>query len=490
MHSVFSVARSKHTLVRVEAAVASGYGGIQLVGNAKEACKEGKDRAYNALKASGFKMSEEKVLLSLSPADLQKEGNHFDLAYAMAITCLFTKDIPSTIEDCVFYSELGLQGELRAAKGLIAAAITAQRSGKKRLICAKHDPQVRSIPQGLGIEILAFSNLVQIFNALKSDWQNMQPYVPICKTEDDEAEMELDYSDMSLTADLEKLAICCATGSHSLLLNGPPGSGKSMFCERLPSLLPDLNEEKRLESLFIHSATDQALKPSLLRGRPPFRAPHHQASSTAICGHPYLPGDISLAHNGVLLLDEIREFRRDVLESLREPLENRRVHISRAQIKAEWPADFQLLATSNPCPCGWFGSEEKLCRCAFTKLQAYRNKLSGPLLDRISLHYILEPSDKPANIGDQLALKSAVADARSFAMEKGRMKPLDLWEIMRPHLKVGHEFFSRRSLMRCLYVAETLSFMDQSEVIKTEHLDQAYEWQHEYQSKKYEKLGF
>jgi magnesium chelatase family protein len=315
---------------------------------------------------------------------------------------------------------------------------------------------------------------------------------------------QVDFDDMHLQPELKQLAITCAAGRHSLLLRGSPGAGKSMFIARLPSILPPMNRQEHFQALQTYSMHQSFVPIPILRGRPPFRHPHHSSSPQALLGTAMEPGDLSLAHGGVLFLDELPEFRRDLLEALREPLENGLVNISRAQKKCQWPARVQFLAACNNCPCGWYGSTRHECRCPSNRLVAYWSRISGPILDRIDIHFNVPESDQPAiqlfanpenaPKGQTQKLREAVERCGEFAaarhLELGVRNNAEISADQMPAASAcaAKQFedlldifiplrLSNRAILRSLRVARTLADFDGSEAIRLNHLRKAVSWQ-------------
>ncbi|HSG60132.1 MAG TPA: YifB family Mg chelatase-like AAA ATPase [Pseudomonadales bacterium] len=365
--------------VTIETHIANGLPGINMVGLAEMTVREAKDRVRSALQNSGFDFPQRRVTINLAPADLPKEGSRFDLAIALGILSA-SKQLPSCA-GYILLGELSLNGSLRPVKGVLSAALACKREDLVLIVPAANQHEAALVP---GVRCLAAQSLLEVCAHIRGDTLlpvcQRQPMSPVISSHD-MAEV------MGQTVAKRGCEIAAA-GGHNLLLFGPPGTGKSLLAQRFNSLLPPLTDEEGLEVAAIYSLLG---RPHTL-GERPFHAPHHSASAVALCGggSDPKPGAISLAHHGVLFLDELPEFQRHSIEMLREPLENGMIHIARAKRMICYPARFQLLAAMNPCPCGYYGSAQHACRCSFEQVQRYRNKISGPLLDRIDLHIAMD----------------------------------------------------------------------------------------------------
>lgn len=368
-------------LVTVEVHLANGLPSLSIVGLPETAVKESKDRVRGALLNSGFEFPPRRITINLAPADLPKEGGRFDLPIAVGVLAASGQLQAAHLEQFEFVGELALTGAIRAVRGVLPMAVQTRRSGRT-LIC----PQANGAEAGYVCADAGFGveHLLDLFSHLR-DGAPLSPLPP--PTAHAPPASAPDLADVRGQAHAKRALEIAAAGEHSLLMLGPPGTGKSMLAARLPGILPAMNQQEALESAAIRSVTGEDIKPSEWMQRP-FRAPHHTASGVALVGggSQPRPGEISLAHNGVLFLDELPEFDRRVLEVLREPLESGRVMISRAARRAEFPARFQLLAAMNPCPCGYLGDPGGRCRCTSEQVGRYRQRLSGPLLDRFDMH--------------------------------------------------------------------------------------------------------
>lgn len=384
-------------LVTVEAHLANGLPSLSIVGLPEAAVKESKDRVRSAIINCNFDFPAKRITINLAPADLPKEGGRFDLPIALGILAA-SGQIPSTkLQQLEFIGELSLGGELRTIKGALPAALAAHT--EKRALCLPYQnhPEAALIPQA---KIIGSQHLLEVCAYLTG--QQTIPH-PIQQEKTDTKPTLDDFNQVTGQQHAKRALEIAAAGKHSLLMIGPPGTGKSMLASRLPSILPPLEEQQALETASIQSISNQEFNPSNWR-KPPFRSPHHTASAVALVGggSQPKPGEVSLAHNGVLFLDELPEYERKVLEVLREPLENGFISISRAAHQTEFPARFQLLAAMNPCPCGYLGDTKGRCQCNADQIARYRNKISGPLLDRIDMH-IEVPRIKQAMLRQNLS---------------------------------------------------------------------------------------
>jgi magnesium chelatase family protein len=374
--------------VTIDVHVGPGLPSLTVVGLAEGAVREAKDRVRSALTTSGFSWPAGRVTINLSPADLPKEGGRFDLPIALGILAA-TRQLPApTLFANELYGELSLAGELRAVRGLLSAVCQATLEGRTVIVPRANLDEVRRVQ---GAQIVAAANLSEVLGHLIGDR-------PLPEEEGATPAMTAaaypDVADVKGQSEARRALEIAAAGAHSLLFIGPPGAGKSMLAQRLPGILPPLSSAEAIETAMIASASAQGFRPESWSQRP-FRSPHHTSSTAALVGggSQPAPGEISLAHNGILFLDELPEFERDALEALREPLETGRITISRAAWQSEFPARFQLIAAMNPCPCGYADDGTHRCRCGRLAIDRYRARLSGPLLDRLDLHVRVQPTD-------------------------------------------------------------------------------------------------
>lgn len=374
------------TTVTIEVSIVPGVM-YHFTGLGDEAVKEGRNRIAAALQCNGYLFPRKDTTVNMAPADLRKEGSSFDLPLAMALLAADEKIEGTNLASYMMVGELGLDGRLQPVKGALPIAIRARAEHFKGLIVPKANEREAAVVNNL--EVYGMENIMQVISFITGQ-QHFSPMVIDTRKEfyEQQYNFDLDYADVKGQENVKRALEVAAAGGHNLIMIGPPGSGKSMMAKRLPSILPPLSLAESLETTQIHSVAGKLSKNSSLISQRPFRSPHHTISEAALVGggiNP-MPGEISLAHNGILFADELPEFSKHTLEVLRQPLEDRVITISRAKYSVEYPCNFQFIASMNPCPCGYYGDPTHRCVCTPGQIQKYMNKISGPLLDRIDIH--------------------------------------------------------------------------------------------------------
>ncbi len=481
--------------VEVEVNITPGLG-MFLVGLPDNAVRESQERIRSAFDNSGLKMPGKKVVVNLAPADVRKEGSSLDLTIAVAILAAAGQVAPDRLGSYIIMGELSLDGTVKPIRGALPIAVNARRNGFRGFILPRENAAEAAVAEGL--ETIAAGSLKEVVDFLNGD-AAVPPYVHETTGGDGaESPYEEDFADVKGQAHVKRALEVAAAGGHNVIMIGSPGSGKTMLARRMPTIMPPMTTAESLETTKIHSI---AGKPGSTRGlmtHRPFRAPHHLASQVALIGggtNPQ-PGEISLAHNGILFLDELPEFGRNMLEVLRQPLEEKKVTVARAKYTIEYPANFMLVAAMNPCPCGYYNHPTKECTCAPGAVQRYLGRISGPLLDRIDIQVEIMPVpfDELSSLrqGESSeAIRRRVVEARHiqsvrYAGHPGvfcnaQMTSKMLTEYGRPDreglemLRTAMDRFnmSARAYDRILKVARTIADLDKSSEVKSRHIAEA-----------------
>ncbi|MCM8803974.1 MAG: YifB family Mg chelatase-like AAA ATPase [Candidatus Omnitrophica bacterium] len=483
--------------VEIEVDISKGLPSISIVGLPDQAVKESKDRLKPAIKNSGYEFPNGKIVVNLAPADLKKEGPFFDLPIAIGILTANGIISQSKVEQFFFVGELALNGEIRKVNGILPMALKLKEIGRKNFIIPIENSYEGQIIKE--IDVYPVRNLNECVEFLIG-----KRNIKVEKIDIDEIfkknrnKYDVDFSEVKGQKYVKRAIEVAVSGYHNILMIGSPGSGKTMISRRIPTILPSLTLEEALEITKIHSVNGLLKSPIFFER--PFRSPHHTISDIALIGGGVIPkpGEVSLAHNGVLFLDELSEFHKDVLESLRQPLEDGKVNISRAKGRLEFPSRFLLVAATNPCPCGWYGDNQRECHCTLSQILKYRKKLSGPLLDRIDIH--IEVTSLPGNIlfeereeESSEEIRKRVERAREIQRERFKndriyfnahmntsqiKKYCIMSQQAKDLLKNGIENLkiSARAYDKIRKVARTIADLDNSEKIEAHHISEAIQY--------------